>query len=115
MTRERYVKKGGTTNIISSLEYLYISVTRFFILKIKGGVKMTRTVNAFVKNGPETLMRITTLLRKRGCNLEGLVYKVEDKESLSKLTLTVGVENDDLMNNVVLQIRRLQDVFEVTV
>ncbi len=76
---------------------------------------MTRTVNAFVKNGPETLMRITTLLRKRGCNLEGLVYKVEDRDSLSKLTLTVGVENDDLMNNVLLQIRRLQDVYEVTV
>jgi len=75
---------------------------------------MTKTLLAKVTNGPETLMRITTLLKKRGCNLEGLVYEVGNSEKLSSLTLTVGVDNDDLLQNVILQMRRFQDVFEVT-
>ncbi len=75
---------------------------------------MTRTLNAMVKNGPETLMRITGLMRKRGCELQGIVYEVGLEDALSKLTLTVGAPSEDLMDNMVLQMRRFQDVYEVT-
>lgn len=75
---------------------------------------MTRTVNAVVKNGPETLMRITSLMRKRGCELYDLAYEAGNKDSLSKLTMTVGASSEELMDNTILQIRRFQDVCEVT-
>ena len=75
---------------------------------------MKRTLNAMVKNGPETLMRITGLMRKRGCQLEGIVYEVGLNDALSKLTLTVGAESEDLMNNMILQMKRFQDVYDVT-
>ena len=77
-------------------------------------MKMKRTLNAMVKNGPETLMRITGLMRKKGCKLEGLVYEVGKLDAYSKLTLTVGAPSDELVDNMILQMRRFQDVYEVS-
>lgn len=75
---------------------------------------MTRTLSAVVKNGPETLMRITGLMRRRGCELQDLAYKAGNKDSLSKLTITVDASSEELMDNMILQMRRFQDVCEVT-
>lgn len=73
---------------------------------------MTKTLQVQVKNPTDTLLRITTMLKRRGCDLQGIMYHAGKEDSFN-LQLTVGAENDELMNNVVLQMKRFQDVFEV--
>jgi len=73
---------------------------------------MKKTLLVQVKNPMETLMRITTMLQRRGCELQGIIYHA-GKESSFNLQLTVGADSEDLMNNVVLQMKRFQDVFDV--
>lgn len=73
---------------------------------------MTKTLWALVGNGPESLMRITGLIRRKGCTMKKIVMEEVQDESKAYLTITLGVEDKDI-DNILHQMRRFQDVYEV--
>lgn len=73
---------------------------------------MTKTLQAMVKNGPESLMRITGLMKRRGCEVKSLSLELDESSSMSKLVITLGA-NDNEMDNIIMQMRRFQDVFQL--
>ncbi|MDX9917180.1 MAG: ACT domain-containing protein [Gudongella sp.] len=73
---------------------------------------MTRTLEAMVRNGPESLMRITGLMKRRGCEVKKLSLELDEASSMSKLVITLGA-NEMEMDNIIMQMRRFQDVMDL--
>jgi acetolactate synthase-1/3 small subunit len=87
-------------------------VTEVFLFVKRRKKKMTKTLHAMVKNGPESLMRITGLMKRRGCEVKSLRLELDEDSSMSTLVITLGA-NDDEMDNIIMQMRRFQDVFQL--
>jgi acetolactate synthase-1/3 small subunit len=87
-------------------------VTEVFLFIKRRKKKMTKTLHAMVKNGPESLMRITGLMKRRGCEVKSLSLELDEDSSMSTLVITLGA-NDDEMDNIIMQMRRFQDVFQL--
>lgn len=73
---------------------------------------MVKTLTAFVENGPESLMRITGLIRRKGCTMERISMETVQENEGAHLTITLGVDNRDF-DNILNQLRKLHDVREV--
>ena len=72
---------------------------------------MLQTISILLENKPGALMRVTGVLSARGYNIEGLtVAKTLDPE-LSRMTITVDVE-DRLRGQVIKQINKLVNVLQ---
>jgi acetolactate synthase-1/3 small subunit len=74
---------------------------------------MLQTISILLENKPGALLRVTGVLSARGYNIEGLtVAKTMDPE-LSRMTITVDVE-ERLRTQVIKQINKLVNVLQAT-
>ena len=74
---------------------------------------MLQTISILLENKPGALQRVTGVLSARGYNIEGLtVAKTLDPE-LSRMTITVDVE-ERLRTQVIKQINKLVNVLQAT-
>src|SRR5918912_1793019 len=74
---------------------------------------MLQTISILLENKPGALLRVTGVLSARGYNIESLtVAKTVDPE-LSRMTITVDVE-DRLRAQVIKQMNRLVNVLQAT-
>jgi acetolactate synthase-1/3 small subunit len=74
---------------------------------------MLQTISILLENKPGSLLRVTGLLSARGYNIESLtVAKTVDPE-LSRMTITVDVE-DRLRTQVIKQMNKLVNVLQAT-
>ena len=74
---------------------------------------MLQTISILLENKPGALLRVTGVLSARGYNIEGLtVAKTQDPE-LSRMTITVDVE-DRLRSQVIKQMNKLVNVLQAT-
>src|ERR1700709_1548408 len=72
---------------------------------------MQQTISILLENKPGALLRVTGVLSARGYNIEGLtVAKTMDPE-LSRMTITVDVE-ERLRMQVIKQINKLVNVLQ---
>ncbi len=74
---------------------------------------MLQTISILLENKPGALLRVTGVLSARGYNIEGLtVAKTQDPE-LSRMTITVDVE-ERLRTQVIKQMSKLVNVLQAT-
>ena len=74
---------------------------------------MLQTISIILENKPGALLRVTGVLSARGYNIEGLtVAKTLDPE-LSRMTITVDVE-ERLRTQVIKQMNKLVNVLQAT-
>jgi acetolactate synthase-1/3 small subunit len=74
---------------------------------------MLQTISILLENKPGALLRVTGVLSARGYNIEGLtVAKTVDPE-LSRMTITVDVE-ERLRTQVIKQMNKLVNVLQAT-
>lgn len=72
----------------------------------------TRTVTALVNDKPGVLNRITSMLRRRGFNIQSLAVGHSEIDNLSRLTVIVE-GGDDIVEKVTKQLHKLIDVIKV--
>ena len=72
----------------------------------------TRTVTALVNVKPGVLNRITSMLRRRGYNIQSLAVGHSEVDDLSRLTVIVE-GGDDIVEKVTKQLHKLIDVIKV--
>ena len=74
---------------------------------------MLQTISILLENRPGALLSVTGVLSARGYNIEGLtVAKTMDPE-LSRMTITVDVE-ERLRTQVIKQMNKLVNVLQAT-
>ena len=71
-----------------------------------------RTVTALVNDKPGVLNRITSMLRRRGFNIQSLAVGHSEIDNLSRLTVIVE-GGDDIVEKVTKQLHKLIDVIKV--
>lgn len=69
-------------------------------------------IELLVRNHPGTMSHITGLFARRAFNLEGILCGEIGDGSTSCIYLLV--KNDDFMDQIIKQLRKLYDVLEVT-
>lgn len=69
-------------------------------------------LSAIVDNNPGILIRVAGLFNRRGYNLDSVTAGVTDNPRISRLTILVSVEEDEI-NQIVNQIKKLEDVHKV--
>ena len=74
---------------------------------------MKHTITALVENKPGVLSRVVGLISGRGCNIETLCVGPTQDQSCSKITMVVPGD-DHVLEQVILQLRKLVDVLHVT-
>ena len=72
----------------------------------------TRTVTALVNDKPGVLNRITSMLRRRGYNIQSLAVGHSEIDNLSRLTVIVE-GGDDIVEKLTKQLHKLIDVIKV--
>lgn len=73
---------------------------------------MTKTFKVLTDNGSESLMRITELMRRKGCFLRKVTMEQDENSALSDLTFTIGFKDKNIPN-LISQVERFQDVHSV--
>ena len=71
-----------------------------------------RTVTTLVNDKPGVLNRITSMLRRRGFNIQSLAVGHSEIDSLSRLTVIVE-GGDDIVEKITKQLHKLIDVIKV--
>src|SRR5215813_7764752 len=74
---------------------------------------MLHTFAVYVDNKPGVLMRVSSLFRRRGFNIESLTVGHSEAEGLSRMTLVVDGESAPV-EQVEKQLYKLIDVVKVT-
>ena len=74
---------------------------------------MRHIINALVENKPGVLARIVGLFSARGFNIESLAVGETDIPEVSRMTVTVGGD-EDILEQVRKQLSKLIDVIKVT-
>ena len=72
----------------------------------------TRTVTALVNDKPGVLNRITSMLRRRGFNIQSLAVGHSEIDHLSRLTVVVE-GGDDIVEKITKQLNKLIDIIKV--
>ncbi|MQG06866.1 MAG: acetolactate synthase small subunit [SAR202 cluster bacterium] len=72
----------------------------------------TRTVTALVNDKPGVLNRITSMLRRRGFNIQSLAVGHSEIDHLSRLTVVVE-GGDDIVEKITKQLHKLIDIIKV--
>ena len=73
----------------------------------------THTLSVLVENKPGVLARIAGLFARRGYNIESLAVGQTERPELSRITLQVGVENQQFLEQITKQLNKLVDVIKV--
>lgn len=70
------------------------------------------TLTALVQNRPGVLVRVAALFSRRGFNIDSLAVAPEDGAALSRMTIVVDIESQEL-DQVTKQLAKLVNVVEV--
>lgn len=70
-------------------------------------------LSVLVDNNPGVLTRVCELFNRRGYNLESVTAGVTENEKLSRLTLISKMNNEEEAEQLIKQIRKLEDVHKV--
>lgn len=70
-------------------------------------------LSVLVDNNPGVLTRVCELFNRRGYNLESVTAGVTENERMSRLTLISKVESRDEIDQIIKQIKKLEDVHKV--
>jgi acetolactate synthase-1/3 small subunit len=77
---------------------------------------MTRyTILAFMLDRPGVLNKIAMLIRRKNFNVETLTVCEGKKEGVSRMTITVRVENEHALDQVVKQIEKQTEIISAVV
>lgn len=72
-------------------------------------------LSALVENNPGVLTRICELFNRRGFNLDSVTAGDTEQEKMSRLSLIATVEDDNTAEQIVKQIKKLEDVHKVVI
>ena len=73
----------------------------------------THTLSVLVENKPGVLARIAGLFARRGYNIESLAVGPTERPELSRITLQVGVENAQFLEQITKQLNKLVEVLKI--
>ncbi len=73
----------------------------------------THTLSVLVENKPGVLARIAGLFARRGYNIESLAVGQTERPELSRITLQVGVENQQFLEQITKQLNKLLEVLKI--
>ena len=73
----------------------------------------THTLSVLVENKPGVLARIAGLFARRGYNIESLAVGPTERPELSRITLQVGVENQQFLEQITKQLNKLLEVLKI--
>jgi len=73
----------------------------------------THTLSVLVENKPGVLARIAGLFARRGYNIESLAVGPTERPELSRITLQVGVENAQFLEQITKQLNKLIEVLKI--
>ena len=71
------------------------------------------TLSVLVENKPGVLARISGLFARRGYNIESLAVGPTERPELSRITLQVGVENQQYLEQITKQLNKLVEVLKI--
>lgn len=71
------------------------------------------TLSVLVENKPGVLARIAGLFARRGYNIESLAVGPTERAELSRITLVVGVENPQVLEQITKQLNKLIEVLKI--
>ncbi len=72
----------------------------------------THTLSVLVENKPGVLARVSSLISRRGYNIESLAVGPTESEEMSRITLQVDVE-DDVLEQITKQLNKLIEVLKI--
>lgn len=72
-------------------------------------------LSVLVDNNPGVLTRVCALFNRRGYNLESVTAGVTEDEKLSRLTLISKMNEEEEVEQLIKQIKKLEDVHKVVV
>ncbi|KAJ51407.1 acetolactate synthase-1/3 small subunit [Clostridium tetanomorphum] len=72
-------------------------------------------LSVIVDNNPGELLRICQLFNRRGYNLESVTAGETERLNISRLTLIVKVEKEEIIHQIIKQIKKLEYVYNVIV
>ena len=73
----------------------------------------THTLSVLVENKPGVLARIAGLFARRGYNIESLAVGQTERAELSRITLQVGVQNQQFLEQITKQLNKLVEVLKI--
>lgn len=71
-------------------------------------------LSALVDNNPGVLGRVCQLFNRRGYNLESVTAGTTENSKLSRLTLIANVENENVVDQIIKQMSKIEDVHKVS-
>ena len=71
------------------------------------------TLSVLVENKPGVLARIAGLFARRGYNIESLAVGPTENEDLSRITVQVAVDNQQVLEQIVKQLNKLIEVLKI--
>ena len=74
---------------------------------------MLRSLSVLVENRAGVLNRITSLFARRGYNIESLAVGPTERPELSRITLQVGVDNAQVLEQITKQLNKLIEVLKI--
>ncbi|MFZ1411107.1 MAG: acetolactate synthase small subunit [Micropruina sp.] len=73
----------------------------------------THTLSVLVENKPGVLARIAGLFARRGYNIESLAVGPTEREDLSRITLQVRVDDQQVLEQITKQLNKLIEVLKI--
>ena len=73
----------------------------------------TYTLSVLVENKPGVLARISGLFARRGFNIESLAVGQTERPEISRITLQVGVESEQVLEQITKQLNKLVEVLKI--
>ena len=74
---------------------------------------VSHVLSILVDNNPGVLTRVCALFNRRGFNIESVSSGHTENEKLTRITLLTKVEDDEGIDQIIKQIRKLEDVHRV--
>ena len=71
------------------------------------------TLSVLVENKPGVLARIAGLFARRGYNIESLAVGPTENEDLSRITVQVAVDSQQVLEQIVKQLNKLIEVLKI--
>ncbi len=73
----------------------------------------THTLSVLVENKPGVLARIAGLFARRGFNIESLAVGPTERPELSRITVQVGVDSEQVLEQITKQLNKLIEVLKI--
>jgi len=73
----------------------------------------THTLSVLVENKPGVLTRVSGLIARRGYNIESLAVGPTERSDISRITLVVGVESEQVLEQITKQLNKLLEVLKI--